>query len=344
MTPRDRCDRFAGAMASERSRSAVGWSPTPPISSAATVHAADDLARRGLRTGIVHRRLSAHRRGRPSRRTRGGPPRRDQWRADRRVGRWSGDRHGQGAGAAEDPPLRVAAIPTTLSGAEMTNVHMHARPGLRRNASSAAGDRDQRPGAVRIAAAGIARPERRQRARPCCRRPADTASQHGHVARGAGGGAAARRRLRLRRARRRTWRRRRSDPRHARAGRAARGLRDRFDLVRPTSRPLPDAAPLRGVGHAEANAIMLPHSLAALARRTRVGDAVGGSLGQELTGFAARLCELGGVTTLREAGVEQATLEVCVEQAAARPELCADAAGRGPGRTSRALRRCLVAL
>jgi alcohol dehydrogenase class IV len=77
-----------------------------------------------------------------------------------------------------------------------------------------------------------------------------------------------------------------------------------------------------GLGHAEANAIMLPHTLAALARRNpEFSMRLAAALGEEPTGFAARLCALGGVVSLRDAGVDPQALDTCVEQAAARPEL-----------------------
>ena len=74
---------------------------------------------------------------------------------------------------------RVAAIPTTLSAAEMTAVHRRAAgadtslPGVRPR------DRRQRPGAERLAAAGRAGRERRERARARRRGAGDAARQPG---------------------------------------------------------------------------------------------------------------------------------------------------------------------
>ncbi len=67
--------------------------------------------------------------------------------------------------------------------------------------------------------------------------------------------------------------------------------------------------------HGQANAIMLPHTVGALARRFpgRVEDGVPEA--------AARLCGLTGVTRLRELGVAADALDACAEVAAARREL-----------------------
>jgi alcohol dehydrogenase class IV len=79
---------------------------------------------------------------------------------------------------------------------------------------------------------------------------------------------------------------------------------------------------LAGIGHGPANAIMLPHTLAALAWRfpawsERLGEAVGG----DPADVAARLCTLTGATTLGELGVANDTLDECANAAAERAEL-----------------------
>ena len=79
---------------------------------------------------------------------------------------------------------------------------------------------------------------------------------------------------------------------------------------------------LAGIGHGAANAIMLRHTLAALAWRfpdwnERLGEAVGGDPAE----VAARLCERTGATTLGELGVDHATLDACADAAAERSEL-----------------------
>jgi alcohol dehydrogenase class IV len=68
-------------------------------------------------------------------------------------------------------------------------------------------------------------------------------------------------------------------------------------------------------GHGQANAILLPHTARALARRfpERVDAGVADA--------AAQLCALTGATRLRELGVAREALDECVEVAAARREL-----------------------
>jgi alcohol dehydrogenase class IV len=76
-----------------------------------------------------------------------------------------------------------------------------------------------------------------------------------------------------------------------------------------------------GVGHGPANAIMLPYTLGALLVRfpeemRRLGCA-------DPIALAARVCALTGATRLRDVGVSQSdgTLEQCAVEAAKRPEL-----------------------
>jgi alcohol dehydrogenase class IV len=79
---------------------------------------------------------------------------------------------------------------------------------------------------------------------------------------------------------------------------------------------------LAGVGHGQANAIMLPRTLPALARRfpawcEQLAEAMGG----EPAVVALSLCARTGVTTLGELGVEPGALDRCADAAAERPEL-----------------------
>lgn len=79
---------------------------------------------------------------------------------------------------------------------------------------------------------------------------------------------------------------------------------------------------LAGVGHGPANAVMLPHSLSALA--WRFADAnwrLGEALGDDPATFAARLCARTGATTLSALGVTEEALEGCADAAAERDEL-----------------------
>jgi alcohol dehydrogenase class IV len=77
-----------------------------------------------------------------------------------------------------------------------------------------------------------------------------------------------------------------------------------------------------GIGHGQANAIMLPHSTAALERRfPEAMHRLEIALGQDPVAVAARLCALTGATRLRALGVTETELDRCAEEAAARAEL-----------------------
>jgi len=77
-----------------------------------------------------------------------------------------------------------------------------------------------------------------------------------------------------------------------------------------------------GVDHAAANAVMLPHSLSALAWRfPRQHEALTAALGEDPAEAALRICALTGATRLAEVGVAAGMLAECAETAARRPEL-----------------------
>jgi len=224
--------------------------------------------------------------------------------------------------AAADAPRRVAAIPTTLSGAEMTNVHMHA--------VGVPGDTPRVRPAIVINDPALCASQ------PPAALAQSAANALGHAAEG-------------------PLTPLQSTVTTLAALEAAQLIGQAFgpnvtlDEYGVDDEPIRDklalaallagyvlgstwyglhhvmAQTLRrcaGLGHAEANAIMLPHTLAALARRNPAFSMrLAASLGEEPTGFAARLSALGGATTLREAGFDEQALDACVEQAAARPEL-----------------------
>ncbi len=74
--------------------------------------------------------------------------------------------------------------------------------------------------------------------------------------------------------------------------------------------------------HGAANAIMLPHTIPALAqRRPDEHAALAALLGEEPAAAAARLCALSGATRLRELGAARADLDACADTASARREL-----------------------
>jgi alcohol dehydrogenase class IV len=76
------------------------------------------------------------------------------------------------------------------------------------------------------------------------------------------------------------------------------------------------------VGHGPANAILLPHTLGALAWRApdRMED-LSTALGEDPSEAAARICGLTGATSLRELGVAADALPRCADAAAGRDEL-----------------------
>jgi alcohol dehydrogenase class IV len=77
-----------------------------------------------------------------------------------------------------------------------------------------------------------------------------------------------------------------------------------------------------GLGHGAANAILLPHTLAALTERFPVElGTLAGALGADPIGVARWFAELTGTVTLSAAGIDRAALADCAEQAAGRPEL-----------------------
>jgi alcohol dehydrogenase class IV len=77
-----------------------------------------------------------------------------------------------------------------------------------------------------------------------------------------------------------------------------------------------------GVGHGQANAIMLPHTIGALARRAPERHAeLAVGLGEDPAAAAARLCGLTHATRLRELGLGEAELDRAADAAASRAQL-----------------------
>ena len=77
-----------------------------------------------------------------------------------------------------------------------------------------------------------------------------------------------------------------------------------------------------GVGHGPANAVMLPHTLGALAwRGPACAERLAATLGEDPAVVAARICAVAGATRLGELGVDPGVLPRCAEAAAARREL-----------------------
>jgi alcohol dehydrogenase class IV len=87
-----------------------------------------------------------------------------------------------------------------------------------------------------------------------------------------------------------------------------------------------------GIGHGAANAVMLPHTLGALAwRGPEKAERLTAALGDDPATVAARICALTGATRLGELGVPIDALPQCADAAAARDDL-----ERTPPRAGRA--------
>ena len=79
---------------------------------------------------------------------------------------------------------------------------------------------------------------------------------------------------------------------------------------------------LAGAAHGTANAILLPHTLGALSWRfPGQCEALASALGEDPAEAAARLCALTGTTQLAALGIDHDTLAACADAAAQRPEL-----------------------
>ena len=215
--------------------------------------------------------------------------------------------------AAADPPRRVAAIPTTLSGAEMTSVHRHAAgvPGT----------------TARVRPAIVVNDPQLSASQPTAQLAESAANALGHAAEGPltplanpvstlaaleaavliSGGLEGRETI---------------DRDRLALGALLAGYvigATGYGLHHILSQTL---ARFAGIGHGAANAIMLPHSLPALARRAPVAlELLGDALGADPAAVAARLCSLTGATRLRDVGVSPTQLDRCADEATTRPEL-----------------------
>lgn len=217
--------------------------------------------------------------------------------------------------AAADPPRRVAAIPTTLSGAEMTAIHRHAA--------------GVRPDTPRVRPALVLCDPALAASQPPSEMAQSAANALGHAVEG-------------------PLTPRRNPVATLAALKAARLLsaHDSSELAQAARDQLALGAILAGyvigstgyglhhvlsqtlvrfagIGHGAANAIMLPHSIAALQRRSLGSflDSLRGALDRDPAELATQLRDLGGPRTLREAGVAEPDLDVCAREASVRPEL-----------------------
>jgi alcohol dehydrogenase class IV len=216
--------------------------------------------------------------------------------------------------AAADPPRRVAAVPTTLSGAEMTSVHRHAT--------------GVSPETARVRPAIVVNDPGLSASQPVPQLAQSAANALGHAVEGPltpltnpVAMLAATETIRLIASG--------FDEPDDQAHRDALALgallagyvigSTGYGLHHVLSQTL---ARFAGVGHGAANTIMLPHSIAALERRSPA--AIGSfrdAVGVEPAAVAARMGEVSEMSRLRDVGVSEAQLELCAEQASARPEL-----------------------
>jgi alcohol dehydrogenase class IV len=216
--------------------------------------------------------------------------------------------------AAADPPRRVAAIPTTLSGAEMTSVHRHV-PGV--------------PGDTpRVRPAIVINDPALSASAPVAPLAESTGNALGHAYEGPVTPL--------------------TNPLAEMAALSATRLIDEA-FASPPGDPARDAlalgallagyaigsagyglhhvlsqtlARVAGVSHGVANTVMLPVTARALAERaprwfTRLEQV----LGSGPVALALAIRDLAAVTSLREAGVSEDQVEACVEHASQRPEL-----------------------
>ncbi|MCU0312543.1 MAG: iron-containing alcohol dehydrogenase [Solirubrobacteraceae bacterium] len=224
--------------------------------------------------------------------------------------------------AARDPQAVVAAVPTTLSAAEMTWVHRHARgvdaatprvrprlvlndpalsasqpdPGLSASAANALGH------AIEGAVTALASPVPTLAAIDAARRlaaalPAEGEPDRDGLALGA---------LLSGYAIDANW----------------------YGLHHVMSQTLVREA---GAGHGPANAALLPTTTAALRRRLpHALERLDAALGEPAEAVARRFAERAGVPRLRDLGLDESVLDACAEAAAARAELALTPPPAGP--------------
>jgi len=215
--------------------------------------------------------------------------------------------------AAADPPRRVASLPTTLSGAEMTAVHRHAA--------------EVPPQTPRVRPAIVVNDPALSASQPLADLAASAANALGHAAEGPltplSSPLPALAALEAARLIASGF----ADPRLPDRDALALGALLAGYVIGSTGYGLHHVISqtlvrFAGLGHGQANAIMLPHTIGSLSRRSpdwvaRLGDA----LGEDAAAFASRLAALAGTTRLGEAGVRESALEDLAEHAASRPEL-----------------------
>jgi alcohol dehydrogenase class IV len=207
------------------------------------------------------------------------------------------------AGAA-GPEVRAAAIPTTLSAAEMTSVHRQAE-----------GARQVRPALVVNDPALSA-------SQPAAERAASTANALGHAVEAPCTTTASPVPVLAALEAARLLTADLDDEDALALGALLSGYAmdaTGYGLHHVVSQTLRAVA---GLGHGTANAVMLPHTAAALRRRTPAAlERLDTAAGDAVERLAAELARRSGATRLRELGVEAATLERVADAATRRPQL-----------------------
>jgi alcohol dehydrogenase class IV len=214
--------------------------------------------------------------------------------------------------AAADPPRRVAAVPTTLSAAEMTRIHRHAagvdaatprvRPKVVVNDPALSASQTE-PGLAASAVNALGHAV--EAPLTLLANPAATLVAHGAIGLLAGGLA-------------------REEPDRDQLALGALLAGWTIDVAGYGLHHVLSQTLVRhtAIGHGPANAVMLPHTLPALARRRPAEvEAMDRAAGEDLRSLAERLGARAGPTRLRDHGVLAEQLAPCAEAALERGEL-----------------------
>jgi alcohol dehydrogenase class IV len=210
--------------------------------------------------------------------------------------------------AAAGPPVRAAAIPTTLSAAEMTTLHRHAagvdattprvRSAIVLNDPALSASQ---PLAELAASAGNALAHAVEAPVTVLANPVSTLAALDGARRLVAGLAGAQ-----------------PDRDGLALGALLAGYATDSALYGLSHVMSQTLVRVGGAPHGPANTVLLPHTLAALERR----DPAALAPVREVVGDAPeRLCERAGLTGIRDLGVDRDTLAACADAAAQRPEL-----------------------
>ena len=211
-------------------------------------------------------------------------------------------------------PVRAMAVPTTLSGAEMTRIHRHAT--------------GVDPAAAKMRCAVVVNDPALSASQPVPELAASAGNALGHAAEGpctpAANPVCRLAALEAARLIAGAFSRREGEPDRDALGLAALLAGYTIDsagygLHHVLSQTL---VRMGGAAHGPANVVLLPHTLGALAWRfPSQHAALGEALGGDPSDVAARLRAISGVERVRDLGVEASALAACADAAAERPDL-----------------------